>query len=72
MSEKKDLAALQALLNELARTAMDAMRHMATASPQILPSMGYKTNADAVLSMFKFYRKQMDDAIAAHIKKYPD
>ena len=70
--EIDDLAEMQARLNKIARDAMDAMRHGATADATHLKHCGHKTNADAVLSSYKYYAKGMDDVIRAHIKKYPD
>lgn len=70
--EKKDLEKLQVDLNRIARDAMDALRHSDEMSAEMLPHVGHKSNEAAVRSTFKHYRKQMDAAIAAHIKKYPD
>lgn len=70
--EKIALIGLQDKLNKIARDAMDALRHSAEASAEMLPHLGHKTNADAVLSSYKYYRKEMDAAIKEHLKQYPD
>lgn len=72
LTEERDLARLQEKLNKIARDAMDALRHGAESSPELLKASGAKDNAHSVLSSFWYYRKQMDKAIAEHIKKYPD
>lgn len=74
MCEKAELVELQDKLNALARAAMDAMRYSSELDAEGLLHSGYrgKTNADAVLSTYKYFQKEMDAAIAAHIKKYPD
>lgn len=70
--EQKDLLKLQENLNKIARDAMDALRHQDELTADMLPHTGHKTNADAVRSTFQYYRKQMDAATKAHLKKYPD
>lgn len=71
-AEERDLAELQVRLATIARDAMDAMRYMSELDGEGVKHSGHKDNASAVFSSFKYYRKDMDAAIKAHIKKYPD
>jgi hypothetical protein len=53
--------------------AFSSMRHLATADEKMLTACGYrgKTNADAVLAVFKYYDEKIEKMIRKWEKENP-
>jgi hypothetical protein len=72
--EQADLTVLQALIKQKKEALYSYLGSLDTMKTEELVRCGYtgKTNADAMQDAFRRFKKDIDKAIAAHVKKYPD
>ena len=70
--EQLDLNKMKAKCDEIRSVAFNAMRDVLRYDATELKHSGVKTNEEALVSAFKYYQRQCDQLVAAHIKKWPD